>query len=350
MKTGFEINGRKIGPQEKVYIVAEMSANHNQDFEQAVQILKAAKEAGADAVKLQTYTPDTITLRCENEYFQIGGNSPWQGRNLYDLYHEAFMPWEWQPKLKSIANEIGLDLFSTAFDSISVDFLEDIGVPIHKISSFEIVDIPLIEKVARTGKPLIISTGMATLGEIEEAVLTASKAGAKQIALLKCTSSYPAPPQEMNLKTIPHLCDAFDLPVGLSDHTLEISVSVAAVALGACIIEKHLTLSRHNSSPDSKFSLEPQELRTLIHAVHTTEKALGKVRYGGSETEGNSRSFRRSLFVVKDMRAGEVFAEENIRSIRPGYGLSPKFLRDVLGKRALSDLKRGTPLNWKMIS
>jgi pseudaminic acid synthase len=238
-----KIRGRDIGLGKRVYIIAELSANHNQDFEQSVALIHAAKEAGADAVKLQTYTPDTLTIPSDREYFRIGGGTLWDGRTLYDLYHEAYMPWEWQPKLKKIADEIGIDLFSTAFDATAVDFLEEMGVPVHKVASFEIVDIPLIEKMARTGKPLIISTGMATLGEIEEAVQVARRAGATQIALLKCTSAYPALPEEMNLRTIPHLAEAFGVPVGLSDHTLGIAVPVAAVALGACIVEKHFTLS-----------------------------------------------------------------------------------------------------------
>jgi len=253
-KPFIEIGEKKVGPEQRVYIVAEMSANHNQDFDQAVELLKAAKEAGADAVKLQTYTPDTLTIRSDKEYFRIGKGTLWEGKTLYELYSEAYMPWEWQPKLKKIADEIGIDLFSTAFDPTAVDFLEDMGVPVHKVASFEIVDIPLIEKMARTGKPLIISTGMAMLDEIEEAVQAARKAGATQIALLKCTSAYPAPPEEMNLRTIPHLTEAFHVPVGLSDHTLGIAVPVAAVALGACIVEKHFTLSRDIPGPDSAFS------------------------------------------------------------------------------------------------
>lgn len=345
-----EIKGRRIALGKPVYIVAEMSANHNQDFDQAVRILHAAKEAGADAVKLQTYTPDTLTIPSDREYFRIGGGTLWDGRTLYDLYSEAYMPWEWQPKLKTIANELGLDLFSTAFDPTAVDFLEEMGVPVHKVASFEIVDIPLIEKMARTGKPLIISTGMATLGEIEEAVQAARNAGATQIALLKCTSAYPAPPEEMNLRTIPHLAEAFGVPVGLSDHTLGIAVPVVAVALGACIVEKHFTLSRDIPGPDSAFSLEPHEFKAMVEAIRTAEKALGEVRYGVSQREAKSRVFRRSLFVVKDVKAGEMFTEENVRSIRPSHGLAPKHMQDVLGQRAANDIERGTPLSWKLIA
>jgi pseudaminic acid synthase len=349
MNPFIEINDQRIGPGYLTYVIAEMSANHSQDFDQAVKILEAAKEAGADAIKLQTYTPDTLTIDCDSEYFQIRGTL-WDGRTLYDLYSEAYMPWEWQPKLKAIAEEIGIDLFSTAYDSSAVDFLEEMGVPLHKVASFENVDIPLIQKMARTGKPLIISTGMATLGEIEEAVEAARNAGATQIALLKCTSAYPAPPEEMNLRTIPHLAEAFHVLVGLSDHTLGIAVPVAAAALGACIVEKHFTLSRDIPGPDSAFSLEPHEFKVMVEAIRTAEKALGEVRYGVSEREAQSRVFRRSLFVVKDMKAGEIFTEENVRSVRPGYGLPPKHLKDVLGRRAVRDIARGTPLSWLRVT
>jgi len=343
------VNGRVIGPGHPTYIVAELSANHNQSFEQSVALIRAAKEAGADAVKLQTYTPDTITINSDSPLFRHPADSLWKGKTLYELYQEAYMPWEWQPKLKEIADEIGIDLFSTAFDPTAVDFLEQMGVPVHKVASFEIVDIPLIEKMARTGKPLIISTGMATLGEIEEAVQAARRAGATQIALLKCTSAYPAPPEEMNLRTIPHLAEAFGVPVGLSDHTLGIAVPVAAVALGACIVEKHFTLSRDIPGPDSAFSLEPHEFKAMVEAIRTVEKALGKVHYGVSEREMQSRIFRRSLFVVKDMKAGEMFTEENVRSIRPGYGLPPKFLKYIIGRRATQNIKMGTPLTWDLV-
>ena len=348
MEATIEIGGRRIGPGYPTYIVAEMSANHNKDFDEAVRILEAAKEAGADAIKLQTYTPDTLTIDCDNEYFRIK-DTLWNGRTLYELYSEACTPWEWQPKLKAIADDLDIELFSTAFDSSAIAFLEEMGVQAHKIASFEIVDIPLIEKMARTGKPLIISTGMATLGEIEEAVHAARKAGATQIALLKCTSAYPALPEEMNLRTIPNLMEAFHVPVGLSDHTLDIAVPVAAVALGACIIEKHFTLSRDIPGPDSAFSLEPQEFKEMVDAVRTTEKALGEVRYGASERQASSRVFRRSLFVVKDTAAGEMFTTENVRSIRPGYGLHTRHLEDVLGQYANQEIKRGTPLRRDLV-
>ena len=349
MSERFEINGRIIDSQQPVYIVAEMSGNHNHNFDQAVEILHAAKDAGADAIKLQTYTPDTITLHSKKDYFYLGGDSLWKGSNLYDLYQEAYTPWEWQPKLKVIAEELGLDFFSTAFDETSVDFLEEMGVPVHKIASFELVDIPLIQKVAQTRKPLIISTGMASIVEIEEAVQAAREAGANHIALLKCTSAYPAPPEEMNLLTISHLKDAFAVPVGLSDHTMGHATAVVAVALGACILEKHLTLSRDIPGPDSEFSMEPHEFKEMVKAVRIAHKALGDVRYGPVENEEEIRIFRRSLFVVTDMKAGDRFARENIRSIRPGHGLSPKYYKDILGKKASRDIERGTPLSWDLI-
>ena len=344
-----EINGRRIGPGYSTYLIAEMSANHNQDFDQAVRIIQAAKEAGADAVKIQTYTPDTLTIKSDRKYFQVSGGTLWDGRTLYDLYEEAYTPWEWQPRLQAVARDLGLDFFSTAFDASAVDFLEEMGVPVHKIASFEIVDLPLIEKMARTGKPLIISTGMASLAEIDEAVSTARKAGASQVALLKCTSAYPAPPEEMHLRTIPHLAQAFQAPVGLSDHTLGIAVPIAAVALGACIIEKHFTLSRDLAGPDSAFSLEPLEFKAMVASVRTAEKALGQVHYGANTHEEMSLVFRRSLFVVKDMKAGEVLTSENIRSIRPGFGLHSRHLQSILGRKAAQDVAAGTPLSWDLL-
>jgi len=343
------INGREIGLKNPSYIIAEMSANHHQDFEQAVRMLQAAKEAGADAVKLQTYTPDTITIDCDKEYFQIQGTI-WAGRKLYELYQEAYTPWEWQPKLKEIADALGLALFSSPFDETAVDFLEKMAVPAYKIASCELVDLPLIRRVARTGKPVIMSTGMASLGEIAEAVQAAREAGAGEIALLKCTSAYPAPPEEMNLRTIPHLEQAFHLPVGLSDHTLGIAVAVAAVTLGACLVEKHFTLGRSVPGPDSAFSLEPPEFKAMVEAVRTAEKAVGTVSYKPTVQEARSRVFRRSLFVTKDMEAGEVFTRENIRSIRPGQGLPPRYLETVWGRRANRAIARGTPLTWDLIS
>lgn len=350
MNAYIEIGNRRIGPGYPVYLIAEMSANHNQDFDQAVKILHAAKKAGADAVKLQTYTPDTLTINSDAPDFRISRKTLWDGKTLYDLYSEAYMQWNWQPKLRKIADGLGIDLFSTAFDPTAVDFLEKNGVPVHKVASFEIVDIPLVEYMARTGKPIIISTGMATLSEIREAIEAARNAGATQIALLKCTSAYPAPPEEMNLRTIPHLAKTFGVPVGLSDHTLGIAVPIAAVALGACIVEKHFTLSRDIPSPDSSFSLEPHEFKAMVESIREVEKALGEVKYEIGDKESRSRVFRRSLYVVKDMIAGEVFSEENVRSIRPGYGLHPRHLKEIIGRRAAKDIKRGTPLTWELIS
>jgi N-acetylneuraminate synthase len=343
------VNERQVGDGAPVYVVAEMSANHNQDFDQAVRLIKAMKESEADAVKLQTYTPDTLTIDCDNKYFRIGQGTIWEGRNLYDLYGEAYTPWEWQPKLKVVADDLGIDLFSTPFDHTAVDFLEEMGVGAYKIASFEVVDLPLIRRIARTGKPIIMSTGMATLDEIDEAVQAARDAGATQIALLKCTSAYPAPPEEMNLRTIPHLAEVFHVPVGLSDHTLGIAVPVAAAALGACIVEKHFTLSRSTPGPDSAFSLEPHEFKSMVRAVRAAEAALGTIYYGVGKQEENSRVFRRSLFVIRDIRAGEVFSEHNVRSIRPGYGLLPRHLGDILGRRAACDIAPGTPLEWAHI-
>lgn len=344
------IGQRNITKGAATYIIAEMSANHGQSYDEAVKIIHAAKEAGADAIKLQTYTPDTITINCDNEYFRIKEGTIWEGKNLYALYKEAYTPWEWQPKLKKIANDLGMDLFSTPFDYTAVDFLDKMDVPAYKIASFELVDIPLIQEVAKKGKPIIMSTGMATLSEIDEAVTAAREAGCKDLALLKCTSAYPADPSEMNLHTIPHMAEAFSLPVGLSDHTLGIAVPVAAVALGACIVEKHFTLSRDIPGPDSAFSLEPHEFKAMIEAIHVTEKAIGKVNYAVTEKEAASRIFRRSLFVVKDIKAGDVFTEDNVRSIRPGNGLPPKSLKDVIGMYSTQDITSGTPLSRSLIA
>ncbi|TFH49448.1 MAG: pseudaminic acid synthase [Methanothrix sp.] len=344
------IAGREIGIGQPVYIIAEISAKHNQSYDEAIKLIRAAKEAGADAVKLQTYTPDTITIDFKSELFRIGKGTLWEGRFLYDLYGEAYTPWEWHAGLFEEARAQEMDIFSTAFDPSAVDLLEELSVPVHKVASFEIVDIPLIEKMAATGKPLIISTGMATLGEIEEAVQAARGAGAKQIALLKCTSAYPALPEEMNLRTIPHLAEAFCVPVGLSDHTMGIEVPVAAVCIGACIIEKHFTLFRTKSGPDSAFSLEPHEFKSMVKAIRTVEKALGKVHYGVSAQEAESRVFRKSLFVVRDVTAGEAFTDKNVKSIRPGYGLHPRYLKKILGRCATRDIKRGTPFQMDMTS
>ncbi|PYX61735.1 MAG: pseudaminic acid synthase [Acidobacteria bacterium] len=344
-----QIGRRRIAEGQSVYVIAELSANHHQDFEQAVRIVRAAKEAGADAVKLQTYTADTITIRSELECFRIAGGTIWDGRTLHDLYSEAHTPWEWQPKLKAIANQLGLDLFSSAFDPSAVDFLEQMEVPAHKIASPELVDIPLIEKMAGTGKPLILSTGMATLAEIEEAIEAARAAGGTQIALLRCTSAYPAPAEEMNLRAIPDLIRRFGLPVGLSDHTLGIAVPVAAVSLGACLIEKHLTLARADGGPDSAFSLEPHEFREMVTAIRIAQKALGNVQFRVTRQEESTVRYRRSLFVVDEVKEGQLFTVDNVRSIRPAQGLHPRYLPFVLGRRATRKLEKGTPLAWNMV-
>ena len=326
------------------YIIAEVSANHNGSIERAEAIIRAAADAGADAVKLQTYTADTMTIPCDNEHFRIKGTL-WEGKTLHDLYQEAYTPWEWQPRLKELANDLGMDCFSTPFDATAVDFLEKMNVPCHKVASFEVVDIPLLKKIASTGKPVIMSTGMASLTEIDEAVTTLRENGTTELALLKCTSADPAPPEEANLRTIPHLAQAFSCVAGLSDHTLGSAVAVGAVAVGARIIEKHFTLARADGGPDSAFSMEPHEFRQMVQDIRTVEKALGAVCYDLTPKQKESKVFRRSLFVVKDMKAGEAFTEENVRSIRPGYGLPPKMLNIVLGRRAAKNLSMGTPLS-----
>lgn len=325
------------------YIIAEISANHNGSLERAEAIVRAAADAGADAIKLQTYTADTMTIPCDNEYFRIKGTL-WDGKTLHDLYQEAYTPWEWQPRLKALANDLGMDCFSTPFDATAVDFLEEMNVPCHKVASFEVADIPLLKKIGSTGKPVIMSTGMASLAEIDEAVTTLRESGTRELALLKCTSAYPAPPEEANLRTIPHLAQAFNCVAGLSDHTLGSAVAVGAVALGARIIEKHFTLARADGGPDSAFSMEPDEFKQMVQDIRTVEKALGSVCYDLTPKQKESKVFRRSLFVVKDMKAGDVFTEENVRSIRPGYGLPPRFLSIILGKQASINLRKGTPL------
>lgn len=344
------IAGRQIGNGAPTYVVAEMSANHNQQFDHAVEIIHAARQAGADAVKFQTYTPDTLTIQCDTAPFRIGKGTVWEGRTLYDLYAEAYTPWDWQPKLQQIAHDLGLACFSTPFDDSAVDFLETLAMPAYKIASFELVDHALLRRVARTGKPVILSTGMATLDEIAEAVRVLRDAGGTDLALLKCTSAYPALPADMNLRTIPDLAARFAVPVGLSDHTLGLAVPVAAVTLGACLIEKHLTLSRQTPGPDSAFSLEPPEFQAMVQAVRAAEQAVGKVTYEVTAHEAVSRVFRRSLIVVRDVRAGQPFSAQNIRAIRPGQGLPPKYLPQILGRPAARDIARGTPLDWSHIS
>ncbi|MDD4940726.1 MAG: pseudaminic acid synthase [Candidatus Omnitrophica bacterium] len=327
----------------KTFIIAEISANHGQDFDRAAALIKKARECGADAVKFQTYTADTLTIDCSDKYFMVD-HPQWGGQSLYELYKKACTPWSWFPALKKIARKNRIILFSTVFDRSSVDAMEDLDMPLYKIASFELVDLPLIKYVAKTGKPLIMSTGMATRREIEEAVDTARHAGARNVALLKCVSSYPADPSEMNLRTIPHMRKLFNVPVGISDHTLGSCVSVAAVTLGAAVVEKHFTLARRLRTPDGFFSVEPDELKMLVNDVRTAEKAVGRVHYGVTPSEARSRIFRRSLFVVRDIRKGQLFTDDNIRSIRPSYGLMPKYLPQVLGRKAASDLRAGQPL------
>jgi pseudaminic acid synthase len=345
-----EISNHKIGPGNPVYIVAELSANHHQDFERAVRILEAAKAAGADAIKLQTYTADTITVRSDCDSFRIRGGTLWDGQTLHNLYAEASTPWDWHPKLQKAAADLGLDFFSSPFDATAIEFLEKLKVPAYKIASPEIVDLPLIERAALTGKPLIISTGMARRDEIQDAIDAACRSGAKEIALLKCTSAYPAGPEEMNLRAIPELARSFRMPVGISDHSMEIAVPVAAVALGACIIEKHLTLSRADKGPDAAFSLEPDEFKAMVEAVRVAEEALGTDQIGPMPNEEASRAFRRSLFVVEDIKRGERFTMKNVRSIRPANGLHTRHLGEVLGKACTRDVTRGTPLAWELVS
>lgn len=348
--TFIEIDKRKIGFNYPTFIIAELSANHLQDFNLAKETIKAMKDSGADAVKFQTYTPDTITIDSKNEYFQIKQGTIWDGKNLYELYQEAYTPWEWQPKLKKFAEKQGLIPFSSPFDKTAVDFLEDMGMSAYKIASFEITDIPLIEYIASTGKPIIISTGIAELCDIELAVQTCRKEGNDQIALLKCTSSYPAPSEEINLNTIPNLKETFNTIVGLSDHTLGNSISIAATALGARIIEKHFILDRKLGGPDADFSTEPDEFKNMVNSVREVEKALGNISYELSKGTKSNRDFSRSLFVVEDMKKGDEFTENNIRSIRPGFGLHPKYLMGIIGKKATEDISKGTPLSWNLIN
>lgn len=338
-----------IGKKKPCFIVAEISANHGQDFKRAVSLIKKAKECGVDAVKFQAYTPDTLTIDADNEYFRIK-HPKWGGKTLYRLYKDACIPWSWFKKLKSIADDEGLLFLCTAFDRTSVDFLDELKVPFHKISSFELVDLELIEYAARTMKPLILSTGMATVSEIKEAYVTAKKAGARGIVLLKCVSSYPAKPREMNLRTIPDMEKLFKCPIGFSDHSMDIGASIAAVCLGAKMIEKHFTLSRNIKTPDSFFSLEPHEMKSLVRNIRIAEDALGKIKYGLTADQYKNRIFRRSLFVVEDIKRGEMLTSDNVRSIRPGFGLMPKHLKKVLGKRAVKNISKGTPLKPSLLN
>ncbi|WP_434511449.1 pseudaminic acid synthase [Desulfitobacterium sp. AusDCA] len=340
----------KIGTNFKPFIIAEMSGNHNQSLERALKIVEAAAQAGVDAVKLQTYTPDTMTIDCASREFMIDdSNSLWQGKSLYQLYGEAYTPWEWHKPIFDRCKELGLICLSTPFDNTAVDFLESLDTPCYKIASFENTDLSLIQKTAKTGKPLIISTGMATVGELDETIRTARENGCQEISLLKCTSSYPATPENSNILTIPHMRELFNCEVGLSDHTMGVGVAVASVALGASVIEKHFTLSRIDGGVDSAFSMEPAEMKQLVVETKNAWEALGNITYGLTEKEKSSLQFRRSLYIVKDMKAGEVLTPDNLRSIRPGLGLSPKYLDILLGKSVKRDVQKGTPAYWNLI-
>ena len=342
------IGNREIGGSAPAYMIAEMSGNHAGNIENAKRIIHAAKEAGADCIKIQTYTADTLTIDCNKPYFQVGAGT-WDGENLYHLYQKAYTPWEWQPELKKEAEALGIDFFSTPFDKTSVDFLEEMGIEFYKIASFEIVDIPLIKYVASKGKPIIMSTGMATLGEIEDAVNAVRGQGNDQLALLRCASAYPAITDEMNLMTMKNMAEVFGVPTGLSDHSMGSVGAVTAVAMGAKIIEKHFCLDRAIENPDSSFSMNPEEFAQMVKDVRQAEKAIGKVSYGVTEQEKSSMVFRRSIFCVKDIEPGEILTEENIRVIRPGYGMAPKYYEEILGQRALQKIERGTPIEHRMI-
>lgn len=349
MKNRIQIGHRYVGEGEKTFVVAEVSANHLQNFERAKAIIRAAADAGADAVKLQTYTADTITLDCDNDYFQITQGTIWDGTTLHKLYEEAYTPWEWQPKLMEYAQELGLECFSSPFDSTAVEFMQQMNMPAYKVASFEINDIPLIRKIARIGKPIIFATGIAYLEDIERALQVCKEEGNEQIVLLKCTSTYPSPYEDMNIKVIPNMTTVFDCIAGLSDHSMGTAVAVGSVAMGAKMVEKHLTLRRADGGPDAAFSMEPEEFSQMVSDIRIVEKALGRVTYELTDKQKASREDGRSLFVAKDIRAGEVFTEENIRSVRPNFGMHTMYYERVLGQRAKTDLKMGTPMDWKYI-
>lgn len=344
------IGGREIGTHLRPYLIAEMSGNHNRSLERALEIVDAAARAGADAIKLQTYTPDTMTLNLRSPGFMINDEqSLWSGQQLYALYEEAHTPWEWHPLIMERAKSLGIQCFSTPFDSSAVDFLEGLGVPAYKIASFELTDIPLIRRVARTGKPMIISTGMASLGEIDDAVCAARTEGCGSLILLKCTSTYPATPENTNIRTIPHMRESFGCEVGLSDHTMGCGAAVASIALGATVVEKHFTLRRADGGVDSTFSLEPEEFQVLRIETERAWLSLGRVVYGGTASEEKSRQFRRSVYVARDVKAGEALTVSNLRIVRPGFGLAPKFFDFALGRRVAVDISAGTPLSWDLL-
>ncbi len=340
------ISGRKIGPHSPPYIIAEMSANHNGSLQRALNIIKAAKLAGADAIKLQTYTADTMTLKVDHPSFIVKGDNPWNGEYLYDLYNKAALPLEWHKELFDYGNELGITVFSSPFDRSAVELLESLNAPAYKIASFELVDHELIRLCAATGKPMIMSTGMASLSEISEAVEVARSAGNKELVLLKCTSAYPAAPETINLHTLPHLAEAFDVQVGLSDHTMGIGVPIAATALGATVIEKHFTLARADGGVDSSFSLEPEELAALVDDTRKAHAALGKVSYVQGDVETSFKKYRRSLFFIRDLPAGYRVREDDIKALRPGDGISPKYLQQISGHTLKDNVLKGTPVSW----
>lgn len=342
-----KIAEHEIGCNAPVYIVAEMSANHNMDVSRAKAIIDAAKESGADAVKIQTYTADTITIDCDTPEFQAPGL--WRGETLYQLYQKAYTPWEWHEELRDYAQKIGIALFSSPFDLSAVDFLEKLDMPAYKVASFEINDIPLLKRIAQTGKPIIISTGIAQMSDIDLALRTCREAGNDQIILLKCLSEYPASFEHMNLRTISNMAETFGVPVGLSDHSLGSEVAVASVALGAKMVEKHLTLRRADGGEDSAFSMEPQEFAQMVRQIRNVEKALGKVTYQLDEKRKKARECSRSLYVTEDIKKGEIFTQKNMRSIRPGFGLHTMYWEDILGRQAACDLKKGTPMSWDYV-
>lgn len=345
-----QIAGRPIGRSYEPFVVAEMSGNHNQSLKRALEIVEAAAWAGAHALKIQTYTADTMTLDLSTDDFVISDPcSLWKGNSLYKLYQEAHTPWEWHAPIFKRARELGLIVFSTPFDESAVDFLEDLNAPCYKVASFENTDIPLIRKVASTGKPMMISTGMATLADLDETMRTARENGCREVVLLKCTSTYPASPESTNILTIPHIRDLYDCEVGLSDHTSGMGVAIASVALGATVIEKHFTLSREDGGVDAAFSLEPKEIRALVEETKRAWQALGRINYGPTATEMPYTLFRRSLYVARDMKSGEALTRENLRAIRPGKGLPPRYLDVLLGKRINKDVKRGTPMSWQLV-
>jgi pseudaminic acid synthase len=349
MNKEIRIGNFVINEASPTFIIAEMSANHLFDFDRAVKIIQAAKDAGADAIKIQTYTPDTITLDCDDPCFQITQGTIWDGTTLHKLYESAYTPWEWQPKLKKIAEDMGLIFFSSPFDLTSIDFLEEMNVPVYKVASFEITDIPFIKKIAKTGKPIIMSTGIAYMSDIELAMRTCREAGNENVILLKCTSSYPAPYEDINLKTIPSMKETFDCITGLSDHTMGSAVAGAGVALGAKVVEKHLTLSRADGGADAAFSMEPQEFKEMVDNIRKIEKAVGRVTYDLTDKQKAEREHTRSLFVAQDMKAGDVFTPDNLRSVRPGNGLHTKYYEELLGKKISKDARLGTPMSWDLV-